>query len=288
MKITSWIALAVLIGASLVLFLHLATTGEDFSRYNAGWTGTSAFFATLDRHTTDDIRSPADLGRYTGTTLLVIAPDHPFAAGEGSAYRDFIARGNTLFLADDFGTGPALLRAMGSTIVLRQENLSSLDRAFSDPYIVVSYPSADAWPLQVGSPLLLNEAGTLEGGEPLLESTTFSWEDTMPDRQLGSNESLGRYTVMAREKIGNGTLIVLSDPSVFINGMEDPGYGNAAFRAEIAGHGPVLVDVYSSRVGREDATGAFIHFLRSNTAYTLIAAALLMAAVLIAWQRRIL
>ena len=288
MKTTSWIALVILLFAGLVLFLHLATTGEDFSRYNVGWTGTSAFSATLDRHTTNDIVSPADLDRYAGTTLLVIAPDHSFTAEEGSAYRDFVSRGNTLFLADDFGTGPSLLRAMGSAIVLRQERLSSLDRAFSDPYIIVSYPSADTWSVKTGSPVLLNEAGTLEGGEKLLESTAFSWEDTVRDRQLGSNESLQRFTVMAQEKIGNGTLIVLADPSVFINGMADPGYGNAAFRAAIAQHSPLLIDAYSSRVAREDATGAFIHFLRSNTAYTLIVAALLMAAVLIAWQRRIL
>lgn len=288
MKATSWIALAILLGAALVLFLHLATTGEDFSRYNVGWTGTSAFFATLDRHTTHDIRNPAELDRYTNATLLVIAPDHPFTAEEGAAYRTFIERGNTLLLADDFGTGPSLLAAMRSRISLSQTNLSSLDRAFNDPYMVVTYPVTDDWPLPGRMPVLLNRAGTLAGGDPLLTSTIFSWEDTVPDRQPGSGEPFGRYTVMSREKIGGGTLIVLSDPSVFINGMEDPGYGNAAFRANVAGAGTTLVDAYSSRVAREDATGAFIHFLRSNTAYTLLVAALLMAAVLIAWQRKIL
>jgi len=288
MKVTAWIALFVLLGAALILFLHVATTGEDFSRYNPGWTGTSDFFATLDRHTTYDIRDPGELDRYTGATLLVIAPDHAWTAEEGAMYRAFVERGNTLFLADDYGTGPSLLAAMKSSTILRQDTLASLDRVNDDPYMVIAYPVTDAWPLPGGKPVVLNGAGTLYQGEPLLASTGFSWEDTLPDRQLSANETLGKYTVMSREKMGSGTLVVLSDPSVFINGMEDARYGNPDLRANIAGAGTILIDTYGTRIGREDATGAFIHFVRSNTAYTLLATALLMAAVLIAWQRRIL
>jgi len=288
MKTAAWIALAVLALSVLVLFVHLGTSGEDFSRYNEAWTGTSAFFATLDRHTTKEIADPKELALYRNATLLIIAPDRNITAEEGAEYRDFVARGNRIFLADDFGTGPSLLKSMGSGITIHQVNLSSFDRAYDDSSMVLTYPVDDGAFLPPGEPLLLDQAATLAGGEPLIKTTVFSWEDTVPDRDLGNGETLGRFTVMAQEKIGSGTLIVFSDPSVFINGMEDVGYGNSGFREAIANTSPLLIDGYSSRVVRESVTGELIHAARSSTAYTFAAAALLVAGMLLAWHRRVL
>jgi hypothetical protein len=96
---------------------------------------------------------------------------------------------------------------------------------------------------------------------------------------------------MAQEKIGDGTLYVLSDPSIFINGMKDPGasYANRLFREKIARtSGPLLIDTYSSRTGRVDGIGEIILVVRSNNEYKFMIAALLMAGIIIAWHRRLI
>jgi hypothetical protein len=280
-----------LLASSLVVIYHLSTTGEEFSRYNVGWSGTSDFFSSLDRHTTRDMTGPSELAGYTGTTLLLIAPDHNFTKKDGALYRAYLERGNTVLLADDFGTGNSFLQSVGSSILIHPGNLSSTDRAYSDAWMVVVYPVGDNRLFRAGSSLVLNKAATLEGGEPLLNSTVFSWVDTTPDKKLSAGEGLGTYTVMAAEKIGEGTLYVLTDPSIFINGMKDPSpsYTNRAFLLEFA-HTPtpILIDTYASRTGRVDGAGEIIQSVRINNDIKYLIAALLMAGIALAWYRRII
>ena len=99
------------------------------------------------------------------------------------------------------------------------------------------------------------------------------------------------YTVMAQETIGDGTLYVLTDPSIFINGMNDPGtpYANRLFLEGVSRTpAPLLIDTYSTRTGRVDGMGEIIQLVRSNKDYTFIIAALLMAGILVAWRRQLL
>jgi hypothetical protein len=115
--------------------------------------------------------------------------------------------------------------------------------------------------------------------------------DETPDRNLTEGEVLGTYTVMAQETIGSGTLYVITDPSIFINGMADPGgfAANRVFREKVAhSPAPLLVDTYVSRAARTDGMGEIIHTVRSNDEYTFIIAALLMAGILGAWHRRLI
>jgi len=287
----TWLTIALLLISTLVLITHLSTTGEEFSRYNVGWTGTSDFFSTLDRHTTTDIASPSDLAGYKNATLVLIAPDHAFTPAEGTLYRDFVTRGNTLLLADDFGSGNTLLQSMSSSIVIRQGTLSSVDRAYNNASIVVVYPAGDTRFFPAGSPIVLDTAATLTGGVALLKTSAFSWVEEIPGNNTRSVKVLGTYTVMAQEKIGNGSVYVLSDPSIFINGMKDPGspYANHFFLGEIA-HTPgqVLIDTFGSRVARVYGIGEFIQSVRSNNEYRFMIAALLMAGIVIAWKRRLI
>jgi len=179
-----WIPVVLLLVSCLVLTLHFSTTDEEFSRYNIGWTGTSDFFSALDRHTMTDNIGPGDLSQYTNATLLILAPDRGVNAAEGALYRDFVARGNTLLLADDFGDGNTLLEAIGSTIRIRPGTLSSIDRAYTDPALAEVFLVKNTSLLPTGSSLVLNRAATLQGGQPLLASTVFSWVEDTQNRNL--------------------------------------------------------------------------------------------------------
>jgi len=291
MRTSFWIAALVLLASALLLTAHLTSNNLEFSQYNTGWNGTSVFFLGLDRHRVTDIIDPAGLAPYRNNTLLlIIAPERLPSVQETAAYRSFLERGNTILLADDFGTGNAILRGIGSRIVILPGNLSSIDRAYNDPYAVVAYPVANVSPVRLISAILLNRPAPLEGGDPLLTSSIMSWIDTNGNKRIDRDEMMGRFAVMAKEKIGGGEIIVLSDPSIFINSMQDPGakwdnrqlIGNLVDRAD-----PVLIDQMNSRTTGTEGMSTILHVMKTSlsTEIVLIIVLLLIAAV--AWRKKL-
>ncbi|MDD3135819.1 MAG: DUF4350 domain-containing protein, partial [Methanoregula sp.] len=231
-----WIAGVVLLLAVIVVVGHVSTNSLEFSRYNSGWNGTSQFFSDLDRHRLVEIADPARLDAYQkNATLFIIAPERPPTETERDAYKAFIERGNTIVLADDFGTGNAILRGIGSRISIRQGNVSSIDREYADSYSAVAYPYANVSLTHDIRKILLNRAAPLEGGTTLVRTSIMSWIDANGDRRINNDERLGAFTVVAGEEIGSGRLIVISDPSIFINSMyaPDPRWDNRAFISKL-------------------------------------------------------
>ncbi|MEN6341997.1 MAG: DUF4350 domain-containing protein [Methanospirillum sp.] len=221
---SSWaIAAAVgfiLVIAAVALFLHLSTTDIEFSRYNPEWNGTSQVFEALDNSGTVMVRDPAALRGRHNATLLVIAPARAPTAEEGSAYRSFVAAGNTLILADDFGSGNELLQAIGASTRLDRGNLSSLEREFESSEAPLGFP-VKGQPLVADlSKVVFNRPVAVFGGNPLINTTYLSWIDTDGDGRVDRTEPLGRFTVATEETVGAGKVVVIGDASLFINAMQ--------------------------------------------------------------------
>jgi hypothetical protein len=286
-----WIAGFVLLAAALLLTAHLTSTTLEFSRYNTGWNGTSLFFSGLDRHQVTDITDPAGLTPYKNTTiLLIIAPEREPTGQETDAYRAFLQRGNTILLADDFGTGNAILRGIGSRISILPGNLSSLDRAYGDPYSVVVYNVTNVSPVQSLSAVVLNRAAPLEGGIPLLRTSFLSWTDTNGNERIDSDEALGIFSVMAYEKIGEGELIVLSDPSIFINSMQDVDekYDNRKLiRNLVERKGSVLIDQMNSRTTGTEGLSTILHVMKTTLSTEILVIVVLLLIAAVAWKRKL-
>jgi hypothetical protein len=221
---SSWaIAAAVgfiLVIAAVALFLHLSTTDIEFSRYNPEWNGTSQVFEALENSGTVMVRDTAALMGRHNATLLVIAPARAPTAEEGSAYRSFVAAGNTLILADDFGSGNELLQAIGASTRLDRGNLSSLEREFENSEAPLGFP-VKGQPLVADlSKVVFNRPVAVFGGNPLINTTYLSWIDTDGDGRVDRTEPLGRFTVATGETVGAGKVVVIGDASLFINAMQ--------------------------------------------------------------------
>jgi hypothetical protein len=244
----------------------------------------------LDRHRVVMVSEPARLAQErSGATLLIIAPRRNPSPGELEAYRSFLDQGNTIILADDFGTGNRILSGLTSRISISPGPVASLDREYADPYSVVAYRSANESPVEDTSTLLLNEPASLDGGTPLLRTSTFSWIDENRDRHISNDEMLGIYTVMATEKNGQGTLIVISDPSIFINAMADAGGSgdNRGFITHLAAWGtPVLVDQMNSRTRDAAGLGEILHILKTTVLIEVLVFGILILFVAGAWKRK--
>jgi hypothetical protein len=292
MRIPFWIAGLILLASALLLTAHLTSNTLEFSHYNTGWNGTSDFFFRLDRHRVTDITDSAGLAAYgNATILLIIAPDREPTVQETDAYRAFLERGNTIVLADDFGSGNTILQRIGSRISILPGNLSSIDRAYGDPYSVVVYNVTNVSPVQSLSAVVLNRAAPLEGGTPLLRTSFLSWTDENGNEKIDSDEAIGSFSVMAKEKIGNGELIVLSDPSIFINAMQDldGNYDNPQLIGNLVGReGPVLIDQMNSGTTGTEGLSTILHVMKTTLSTEILFIIMLLLIAAGAWKRKLM
>ncbi|MGA2933747.1 MAG: DUF4350 domain-containing protein [Methanomicrobiales archaeon] len=281
-----------LITASLLLAsIHLSANTLDFSRYNLGWNGTSRFFSDLDRNRVIDVTGLSALESSRGTLLLIIAPGRPYRPDEIAAYRRYLEDGNTIFLADDFGTGNGLLRGVGSSIVIIGSPLLSFDREYDDPGMVVVTRVKNSTVPGDPSRMVLNEPASVEGGEPLMTSSFMSWIDQNGNGKIDSSEPLGRHRVLARDRVGRGELIVFADPGIFINAMYFPesGWDNRKFISSLVTNtSPVLIDQINSRTADDEGVSLALHSAEKDPAanFGIIAAGVLV--LIVAWVRRML
>ena len=290
-RAATWIAGLVILAAAFILVVHLSANNMEFSRYNAGWNGTSQFFFDLDRHRISDISEPSQLAGYPrNTTLLIIAPNRNPTPGEIAAYSAFLKDGGTIFLADDFGSGNAILNGIGSHITILPGNLSSLDRRYADPYMVVAYRSVEDGQVLLPADIALDRPAALDGGTPLMLSSVMSWSDANGDKRLNMGESMGMFPVMASEDFGNGRLIVLSDPSIFINSMyTQPENANNRLFIDglVNGEGKILIDQMNSRTSDANGFSGVLHLLRNTIIIEVLIIGILMLGTAWAWKRKI-
>jgi hypothetical protein len=287
-----WVAGFVILVSALVLTVHLSTNNLEFSRYNNGWNGTSQFFAELDRHHSYEVFDPAQLALYhETTTLLIIAPDRQPTDEEIAAYRSFLHQGNIIVLADDFGTGNAIVRGIGSRISIIPNNLSSIDRLFADPYSIVVYRISNETPVKSVTRLVLNRPALLEGGDTLMATSIMSWIDDNGDRKINTNEVLGKFTVMAADTIGKGRLVVLSDPSIFVNTMQgrDDTRDNKRFISNLIENPeyPVVIDQMNSRTRDAEGMSEILHVIRTTLSIEIVIVVLLVLFAAVAWRRKL-
>ncbi len=231
-------ALVAVIGlAMLSMVSPVVSTTEDFSIFNTGWNGTSGL--AISTYVTGDFAPSfrveasgtdvaiaelgfGDLGLDPATdAVAVIGPSEPFTAADGQVMGAFVRGGGVLLLADDFGTGNSLLAAMGAQS--RFSGKLVLDLSFDKrPEFPVCYDlRADQLTTNVTT-LQLNHASsvTLGGGAAAVAySSPASWLDADENGDYDVGETMGAFPVLAREILGSGTIVLLSDPSVLINGM---------------------------------------------------------------------
>lgn len=215
----------------------VVSTTADFSIFNSGWNGTSKLailtykagkfapdFVVKSSGTEITIAQlgldQINLDPKT-SALIVIGPGKTFTSAEGTIVGEFVRNGGELLLADDFGTGNSLLQKMGATSRFSNQLVMDLSFEKQPEFSVVYDLRPDSLTKNV-STLLLNYPSSLTTNastEVVAFSSIASWLDTNGDRLQEWGEPRGPFPIVAREHLGTGTILLLSDPSVLINGM---------------------------------------------------------------------
>jgi hypothetical protein len=221
MNRTKFAIAMILILSAITLSFHVSTTTLEFSRYNWQWTGTSGFFDRLEAVDAVEIHDFSTLSGRDDSLLLLIASDALFSSEETAYLKDFLAEGNTILIADETGSANQLLQDLGSEMRIISGNLSSIDMEFSDPGSVIAFVHSEDLLLSGVSAITTNRPAAVSGGDSLLAASLFSWMDANGNGHPDPDEPVSQHTILSREPLNGGTIYVLSDPSIFINGMLD-------------------------------------------------------------------
>lgn len=218
----------------------VASSSADFSIFNSGWNGTSQLAvltyqtgkfqpAFQVQSTGTDITieqvdlSTVDLDPRT-SALVIIGPTKPFTKAEGEHVGEFVKFGGKLLLADDFGTGNSLLEGMGATSRFSGSLVVDLAYEKQPEFSVLFDLRTDSLTTNVTT-MLLNYPSSLSINTTttagIAYSSIASWLDTNGNRLQEWGEPRGPFPMVARERLGFGNIILISDPSVLINGMRD-------------------------------------------------------------------
>ncbi len=217
----------------LILTVWFFPSNDDFRLDNPFWNGTGNIRAEYDIQPLNSLEELPSSPR--GATLLLI-PYMSSIPTELHYLEVFISRGGRLILADDYGHGNEILEHLGlearfSGEALLDPLVNYKNKNF--PKIINLQPD----PLTNNTDnLVFNHATSLlnvSGSIVLAMSSPFSFLDYNGDGTRQSPEPTGPLPVISRHELGNGEVILVSDPSIFINSMDNIA-GNENFIQNIA------------------------------------------------------
>jgi len=190
---------------------------NDFMFGNTLWNGLAGF---SEQYSAVNLESPAQPSGESGATVLLI-PQLPLSPAELSHLKDFAANGGTLAIADDYGHGNQVLEYLGLTARFSQLTLMDPFFCYKNPALPrITDFSPEVAQYGVVS-IVLNNATVLTGVSP---GDVLAWSSA--ESFLGSGQTpastpvaTGPFPIAARIKFGSGNIVLLSDPSIFINSM---------------------------------------------------------------------
>ena len=212
--------LSVLLGAIGAFTLLIGVTVafpslDDLWVENPFWNGLSKFYVEVEPLRMSGLSGLQGIMSPGSTTLFIIGPSTAFSQEEVMWIRDYLHRGGTLVLADDFGTGNQLLESLGMEARFSGGLLK--DPSFRDGSALLPitlhtmYDGVDSVVFNYATVLI--DAG---GAKVTAWSSPFSvLEAVGGELQPG----MGSWPLVAELSLGAGKLVLVSDSSLFINGM---------------------------------------------------------------------
>lgn len=230
--------------AVLIILLVLGRfyfSEQDFNLQNSDWNGLSRLASATQL--TPLYSTDALAGSGSGKTLLIIGPKNNFTMAESTQVLAFLHSGGKVVVADDFGSADSLLDAIGSPIRIDPVLMCQ----YENYYVNQTFPiitNITAPNMRNVRQLVLNHPASLnvtESTEVIASTSDKAWLDYNGNLSLDSGERMGVYPVAALASYAGGQLLVVSDPDLFVNSMQDKG-DNAVFVSDVF-TGPVMVDV---------------------------------------------
>ena len=209
------------IAAALIIVVWLYPSSNDFSAENPSWNGAAEF---TDSFVTSSLRSYADLPENPEDTVLVLIPYIEFTDSDLALLSSYINDGGTLVLADDYGYGNTVLEYLQINASFNGEPLLDPVFNYKNSFFPRVTDFASSTLTENLDSIVLNHATGMtigDGVEIIAQSSATSFIDLNDDQLYDQEEPLGPLPVAAQADFNDGMVIMLSDPSIIINCMQD-------------------------------------------------------------------
>ena len=212
--------LTVVLMLILAILVWFFPSHEDFRTENPFWNGTKEISSG---YPISPLESLSNLPSSPQGSTLILIPYLQFNRAELEALDSFITRGGILILADDYGYGNQILEYLGLKARFSgQALLDPLSNYKNERFPQISYLKSSYVTSNIDN-LIFNHATCLtdiEATDVLALSSSFSFLDLNGNREWQEGEPTGPLPVISHHNLGNGEIILVSDPSLFINSME--------------------------------------------------------------------
>ena len=203
----------------VVLVAWFLPLDEDFRVENPFWNG---FKNLSTSYPVQSLESFADLPVSPRGTTLILVPYLNLTSVELEQLNSYVSEGGRCILADDYGHGNQILEYLGLEVRFSGEVLVDplLNYKTGDFPKIIHFESD---PLTINTEsLVLNHATCLvntEDDSAIALSSSFSFLDRNENGTYEDDELSGPLPVICREMFGDGQVVLVADPSLFINSM---------------------------------------------------------------------
>jgi hypothetical protein len=259
-------ALIITLGVAIVIAASTSTAA--FGGYNIEWDGTSEFRELADQRSESQIAletTAYERSTTSETTAIILAPNESYTANDSQRVRAFVRSGGIVVIADDFGTeGNELLSAVGADARFNGTQLLDEREYYQAPSLPVATNVTDSPYTADVEQLTLNGATALDanGSTVLVTSSRFGYLDRNGTGELSPGDELDTYPVVTVESVGDGRVIAVSDPSLFINTMLTQSDNEAFATALLETREQTLLDY--SRAGEQPPLAIALLAVRSS------------------------
>lgn len=211
---------------TIYLILYYPSTA-DFYVMNPFWNGyeklvsyTNAIPIFTRDNFTSTIQRILSMNQQYNTVIVTISYTN-YTLEEISLIYEYVKSGGSLIVLDDFSpSANYLLSRLGLNLYINNTGVL-IDPLYyyKDPHL----PKVRGRIENKAYDIILNYAsvinGNLSNAEILIESSPFSYLDLDNSGTWDPNEPFGPFIIGVRIGIGRGTLILISDPSIWLNSM---------------------------------------------------------------------
>jgi len=203
----------------MAIVVWFSPTVDDFRSDNPSWNGIMNVSST---HKATPLATLSYLPTLPHGSTLIIIPYLDFTPTDLEGIYRFVSQGGTLVLADDYGFGNQILEYMGLKVQFSgQPLLDPLMNYKNKRLPQISHIIASPITGNTES-LTLNHATSLiyaEAGDTLALSSPYSFLDLNDNEALDEGEPTGPLPVISQHNLSSGRIILIADPSIFINSM---------------------------------------------------------------------
>jgi hypothetical protein len=212
--------LAITLIILLIITVWFFPSNEDFRVENPFWNGTRDIST---RYPAQPLESLVDLPPSPKGATLILIPYLNCSPAELEQLNRFVSRGGSLILADDYGHGNEIMEYLGiEAHFTKQTLLDPLSNYKTKQFPKIIHLENSPLTNNIES-LTFNHATTLANvatTSTLALSSSFSFLDLNSNGTWQDDEPTGPLPVISHHQLGSGQVILISDPSLFINGME--------------------------------------------------------------------